>query len=152
MTRSRRLTFLATIGLLVAFGAAAYGQNSAPNDYRAAGDSWGELPGGRTWGATSAIFPATDGSGDIWVGERCSANSCAETPEIDPILRFTADGEVVTSFGALNLPTTTHIIIKSVGKLALANMLSAKVSMPIRSLRTTIWATPFGSILTMMMF
>ncbi len=100
MTRSRRLTFLATIGLLVAFGAAAYGQNSAPNDYRAAGESWGELPGGRTWGATSSVFPATDGSGDIWVGERCSANSCAETPDIDPIVRFTADGEVVTSFGA----------------------------------------------------
>ena len=100
MTRSRRLTFLATIGLLVAFGAAAYGQNSAPNNYRAAGESWGELPGGRAWGATSSVFPATDGSGDIWVGERCGANSCAETPDIDPIVRFTADGEVVTSFGA----------------------------------------------------
>ena len=100
MTRFRRLAFFATIGLLVTLGVAAYGQNSAPNDYRAAAESWGNLSGGRTWGATSAIFPATDGSGDIWVGERCSANSCAETPEIDPIIRFTSDGEVVTSFGA----------------------------------------------------
>ncbi len=100
MTRLRRLTFLATIGLLVTFDVTAYAQNSAPNDYRAAGESWGELPGGRTWGATSAVFPATDGSGDIWVGERCGANSCAEAPDVDPIVRFTADGEVVTSFGA----------------------------------------------------
>ncbi len=35
---------------------------------------WGELPDGREWGSTSAIEIALDGN--IWVAERCGANSC----------------------------------------------------------------------------
>ena len=41
-----------------------------------------------------------DGSGDIWVGERCGENTCGDKPDVDPVIRFTADGDVVTSFGA----------------------------------------------------
>ena len=75
-------------------------QNGAPNPYRTVEGVWGNLPAGRAWGATSAVYAARDGSGDVWVGERCGTNSCADKPDVDPILRFTADGERVTSFGA----------------------------------------------------
>jgi len=59
--------------------------------------NWGELPAGRTWGSTSAIDIAADGN--IWVAERCGANTCVGS-NVDPILLFTKDGKLVRSFGA----------------------------------------------------
>ena len=100
MTRSRGLTLVTTAAFLITLGVAVYAQNDAPGAYHTAEGIWGQLPEGRTWGATSAVYPARDGSGDIWVGERCGANSCANRPDLDPILRFTADGELRYSFGA----------------------------------------------------
>jgi len=100
MTRSRGLTLVTTAAFLITLGVAVYAQNDAPGGYHTAEGIWGQLPEGRTWGATSAVYPARDGSGDIWVGERCGANSCANRPDLDPILRFTADGELRYSFGA----------------------------------------------------
>ena len=100
MTRSRGLTLVTTAAFLISLGVAVYAQNDAPIAYRTAEGVWGQLPEGRTWGATSAVYPARDGSGDIWVGERCGANSCANRPDLDPILRFTSDGELRYSFGA----------------------------------------------------
>lgn len=67
------------------------------NPYRAM-PQWGEMPAGRSWGATSAIHPAADGN--IWVAERCGANSCAGKDDIDPILLFDRDGKFIKSFGA----------------------------------------------------
>ena len=51
--------------------------NAQPNPYRSVKGVWGKLPAQRTWGSTSAVFPATDGSRNIWVAERCGQNSCA---------------------------------------------------------------------------
>ncbi len=101
MSLARRvgITMFVAVALAATFAVAGT-QNSAPNPYRTVDGVWGPLPAGRTWGATSAVYPARDGSGDVWVGERCGANSCADKPDVDPILRFTADGELVTSFGA----------------------------------------------------
>ena len=101
MSLARRvgITMFVAVALAATFAVAGT-QNSAPNLYRTVDGVWGPLPAGRTWGATSAVYPARDGSGDVWVGERCGANSCADKPDVDPILRFTADGELVTSFGA----------------------------------------------------
>ena len=39
-----------------------------PNPFTAEA-MWGDLPGDRTWGAVSAIYPAADGN--IWAAERC---------------------------------------------------------------------------------
>ena len=58
---------------------------------------WGELPEGRTWGSTSAVEIAADGN--IWVAERCGANSCVGS-DVDPILLFSPDGKLMRSFGA----------------------------------------------------
>ena len=56
------------------------------------------FPKGREWGATSAVYPAGDGSGNIWVGERCGTNTCIDSDD-DPILLFDPSGNVIKSFG-----------------------------------------------------
>ncbi|MFQ6045501.1 MAG: peptidyl-alpha-hydroxyglycine alpha-amidating lyase family protein [Gemmatimonadales bacterium] len=72
-------------------------QMTAPNPYRAVEGVWARLPGGRVWGATSAVFPSPDGN--IWVAERCGANSCIGS-DLDPVLLFDTAGTLLKSFGA----------------------------------------------------
>jgi sugar lactone lactonase YvrE len=70
--------------------------NSAPNPYRTIAD-WAKLPDGRTWGATAGV--ALDRHENIWVAERCGANSCAGS-NLPPILEFDPSGKLLKSFGA----------------------------------------------------
>jgi streptogramin lyase len=70
--------------------------NSLPNPYRTIGN-WGTLPVGRTWGSTAGV--TVDRKGNIWVAERCGANSCAGS-SLAPILEFDPSGKLLTSFGA----------------------------------------------------
>jgi len=48
-------------------------------------------------GSTNAIN--IDAKGNIWVFERCGANSCAQST-LDPILQFDQSGKLIRSFGA----------------------------------------------------
>lgn len=99
MSRTRRLGFTtATIALLLLAGTAG-AQNHAPNPYRIV-ENWAADPPGRSWGSTSAVFPASDGSGNLWVAERCGANLCAGMDELDPVLLFDPSGKIIKSFGA----------------------------------------------------
>jgi DNA-binding beta-propeller fold protein YncE len=92
MRHARRFIVLA--GVLAAL---ASGQpNSQPNPYRTVAN-WGQLPEGRTWGSTSAVD--VDRAGNIWVAERCGANTCAGKTDA-PILKFDPSGKLLTSFGA----------------------------------------------------
>ena len=102
MSRTGRVvvTLTAVVAVATTFAVAASAQMSAPNPYRTVEGVWGKLPGGRTWGSTSAVYPARDGSGNIWVGERCGANSCANNNDVDPILLFDSSGNLLESFGA----------------------------------------------------
>ena len=70
--------------------------NEHPNPYTTINDFF-DLPGGRDWGATSSVDIDVDGE-SIWVGERCSANSCALS-DVDSIIKYDKDGNIVTSFG-----------------------------------------------------
>jgi DNA-binding beta-propeller fold protein YncE len=67
-----------------------------PNPYMTI-ERWGQLPDGRTWGSTSAIDIAPNGN--LWVAERCGANSC-ETSTLPSVLEFDPSGRLVRSFGA----------------------------------------------------
>jgi len=85
--------FVALIGPL-----ASSAQMMAPNPYGAI-DGWGDLPDGREWGATSGVFPTPDGQ-MIWVAERCGQNGCLGRDDVDPILLFDLEGNLIRSFGA----------------------------------------------------
>jgi streptogramin lyase len=71
--------------------------NTAPNPYQTI-EGWAKMPEGRTWGSTSAVEIDKDGK-SIWVAERCGANSC-QGSNLDPVLKFDAQGNMVAHFGA----------------------------------------------------
>lgn len=72
--------------------------NNLPNPYETV-RNFGTLPDGRSWGSVSAVNIDNDGI-HLWAGDRCGSNSCATTPDIDPIVKLDPDGNVVQSFGA----------------------------------------------------
>src|ERR1017187_4609652 len=59
---------------LIAVTVPAQDPSHAGNPYRTVHDYF-QLPAGRTWGSSSAVFAAANGH--IWIAERCGANSCA---------------------------------------------------------------------------
>lgn len=110
MSHARR-TGLFALGALVALSAGAgliaqssqTPTNEAPNPYTTVENHF-KLPDGRTWGSTSAVEIDKDGK-TIWVGERCSANSCWDATKgamstLDTVLHFDESGKLVKSFGA----------------------------------------------------
>jgi len=56
-----------------------------------------KMPPGRSMGSSSAV--AGDSKGNIWVVDRCAANSCVGS-KLDPIMEFDTKGKFVKSFGA----------------------------------------------------
>ncbi|HEY5546525.1 MAG TPA: peptidyl-alpha-hydroxyglycine alpha-amidating lyase family protein [Gemmatimonadaceae bacterium] len=82
--------------------------NDLPNPYETI-TGWAKLPEGRTWGSTSAVEIDRDGV-SIWVAERCQQNSCTGS-NLPAILKFDANGNLVTSFGAgiLNFPHGIYV-------------------------------------------
>jgi DNA-binding beta-propeller fold protein YncE len=83
----------------LSFVAAASAQpapNSQPNPYRTI-ENYFQLPEGRTMGSTSAID--IDRAGNIWIADRCAANSCVAS-QLAPIMKFDSRGKLLSSFGA----------------------------------------------------
>ena len=72
--------------------------NSAPNPYRLV-DGFFKMPQGRKIGSTAGIAIDRDGR-SVWAFERCGANNCEKSPNVAPVLKFDASGNVVKSFGA----------------------------------------------------
>jgi len=70
--------------------------NSQPNPYRTI-ENLLKLPDGRVWGSASGV--AIEANGNVWVAERCGANSC-QGSSVAPILLFNPAGSVIRSFGA----------------------------------------------------
>ena len=105
-SRLRRWATAAAVALATSVTLGAGGQQSGgqqnlerpalPNPYRTVYDIV-TMPEGRTMGSTNAIN--VDARGNIWVFERCGANSCAEST-VDPILQFDPSGKFIRSFGA----------------------------------------------------
>ncbi len=94
----RRTAFPALAAVIAAItivGAAS----AQENPYRTVEGVWGKLPDGRTWGATSAVYPTPDGRA-MWVGERCGENSCLGKDDVDSMLLFDTSGNLLRSFGA----------------------------------------------------
>src|SRR6266581_3842783 len=81
--------------LIAAAAAMAPGAYAQQNPYRE--DGWGKLPDGRKWGQTSAID--VDRSNNIWVFERCGANSCIGS-NLAPLVKLSPSGRFLKNFGA----------------------------------------------------
>ncbi len=86
--------------LLLVANTAAY---ALPNPYREA-SPWAKLPDGRKMGAVGDLTMDPDGQ-HLWVIIRCDAsepdrfgNECLGS-DLDPVLKFDLDGNVVKSFG-----------------------------------------------------
>lgn len=92
-----RLTLFTAVALLLTAFDVTHGQMTAPNPYQAVEGVWAPLPDGRTWGATSAVYPGPDGR-TIWVAERCGANICAGS-DVDPVVQFDLSGKVLRTLG-----------------------------------------------------
>lgn len=71
--------------------------NNLPNPYQSI-TIWAQLPEGRAWGSAAGVDIDPDGK-SVWVFERCGANTCYGS-NLDPILKFDANGKLVRSFGA----------------------------------------------------
>ncbi len=74
-----------------------------PNPYRAV-DGWARLPDGREMGAVGGVTMDSDGE-HVWAVVRCDAtdparfgNECLDS-DLDPIIKFNLEGDVVASFG-----------------------------------------------------
>ena len=91
--RALALALAALIGLATSVVA----QTTTNNPYRAT-LGWEQLPEGRSLGIISGVFPDPDGE-HLWILDRCGANQCAGS-DLDPILKFDLEGNLVDSFGA----------------------------------------------------
>jgi hypothetical protein len=95
MTRRLHRLIQSTLPL-AAFAVLAAQAPDLPNPYKTI-EKWGQLPEGRAWGSTSAIDVAPNGN--IWVAERCGANTCAGS-NLAPVLEFDPTGKLLRSFGS----------------------------------------------------
>ncbi len=92
-----------TVFILLLFAIKSFGQ-PYPNPYQMV-ENWAKLPNGRIMGAVGKVTIDPDGE-HIWAIIRCDAtapdrfgNECMDS-DLDPILKFDQDGNVVESFGA----------------------------------------------------
>src|SRR4051812_44919607 len=92
--------------------ASASASNDKPNPYNTI-VGWAKLPDGRTWGSTSAVDIDKDGK-SIWVAERCGTNACVGS-NLDPILKFDENGNVVAHFGAGLIQSPHGILVDREG-------------------------------------
>lgn len=81
------------------------------------GQAWAKLPGGRGWGSPGGIEIDTDGE-HLWAIVRCGddgtprgSQTYCDDSDLDPIIKFDPDGNVVTMFGArmFSWPHGIHI-------------------------------------------
>ena len=96
MRHTNQIGLSVLIGICLLISADISAQISTNNPYRAQ-TGWENLPE-RPLGIISGVIPDPDGE-HLWILDRCGANQCAGT-DLDPILKFDLDGNLVDSFGA----------------------------------------------------
>ena len=100
-TKPLGLAMALAVAMMAGAGLEALAQ-SLPNPYRAV-DGWATLPGGREMGAVGGVTMDPDGQ-HVWAVIRCDAGAerfgweCLDS-DLDPVLKFDPEGNVVESFG-----------------------------------------------------
>ena len=139
--KNRMILSIVMVAAMTLRGASANGENDLqptndlPNPYKTIAP-WGDLPGGRTWGALNAIAIDNDGE-SVWVANRCGANpdippgespfaydSCAGST-VAPIMKFASTGKLLKSFGAGSFIFPHKIYVDSDGNLWVVDARSA---------------------------
>ena len=93
---------LVTAALAAALATDVAAQTSGSSPYRLV-DNWAQLPGGREMGAVGKVTIDPDGQ-HIWAVIRCDAggdrfgSECLDS-DLDPVVKFDLEGNVVESFG-----------------------------------------------------
>src|SRR5581483_11471398 len=72
--------------------------------------AWYTMPPGRFIGSSSAIDIDKDGR-SVWVAERCGGQDLCGTSHVDPVIKFSPDGKVMTMFGhdMISYPHGIHV-------------------------------------------
>jgi sugar lactone lactonase YvrE len=72
--------------------------------------AWYTMPAGRFLGSSSAIDIDKDGR-SVWVAERCGGQDLCAGSHVDPVIKFSPDGKVVTAFGhdMISYPHGIHV-------------------------------------------
>ena len=104
MCKKNQIGLVVTLAVVVLLGTGiqAFSQ-ILPNPYRAV-DGWAKLPDGREMGAVGGVTTGPGGN-HIWAVVRCDAGptqfgaECLDS-DLDPILKFDLEGNVVESFGS----------------------------------------------------
>ena len=102
MSRTLHVATLAACTAAAAFAATAApaaAQHYENNPYVVASPAFGQLPDGRKYGATSAVYPAPDGR-SIWVAERCGQNNCIDRQDLTTVFQFDLNGKLLRQWGA----------------------------------------------------
>jgi len=94
------LAAMTVIPMVVSAQADMAPTNNLPNPYRTI-EGWNQMPAGRSFGSSSSVDIDADGV-SVWVVDRCATNArgCLVNNTLDPIMKFDANGNMVTSFGA----------------------------------------------------
>jgi sugar lactone lactonase YvrE len=102
VTRMALMVGVAVAALWAVSGDRGYGQaadpNAAPNPYKMQ-DNWLQLPEGRKLGQAIKVQVDHSDGKNIWVFDRCSGTSCANSTTA-PIMKFDSNGKFVRAFGA----------------------------------------------------
>jgi len=103
MLHANRFGLRMALAIVITLITAAEAVSQAlPNPYRAV-DGWAKLPGGREMGAVGGVTIDPDGR-HVWAVLRCDAGperfgyECLDS-DLDPVVKFDPDGNVVQSFG-----------------------------------------------------
>jgi sugar lactone lactonase YvrE len=118
MSKLTKSALVMGIGASLAAVATDASAQGYPNPFRP-NYSWAQMPAGRTMGSTSSVYPTPDGN-QIWVAERCGANTCLGS-NVDPVMLFNLDGTLVRSFGAGKIAWPHGIFVDPQGNVWIAD-------------------------------
>jgi sugar lactone lactonase YvrE len=122
-----------------------------PNPYRMV-DGWAKLPDGRPWGAVGKLVMDPDGL-HLWAIVRCSAterkrfgNECLDS-DLDPVLEFDLNGNVVKSFGGGMFIWPHGLDVDREGNVWVTDAVSVKKTPPGKRGHQVVKFSPDGKVL-----
>jgi sugar lactone lactonase YvrE len=115
MSHALRVTVIAAAVVVTSALALAQDPNSQPNPYKPV-ENFFKMPEGRKVGSTAGIHIDRDGR-SLWAFERCGSNTCEKTPNVAPLVKFDASGNVVKSLAAGMFVTPHGIFVDTDGNI-----------------------------------